>query len=1200
MTTAIQTFLSYKRESQPQVQRLYHHLRAWGFDAWLDVERIPKGIETGSISWMDAIDKGLRGSRVMIACITPQALGSQNVRQEWTWALLAGRRILFLRLEAYDEAQMPHQFSGVNYIDFVADFDRGLTDLKQALTEYTASPDAQMLLKDVGWPSTQAVLARLDELKRRFEAQVPRRGADRDIHREHEGAFSQLRDRVRRYWLEGSLRPGLEEVRLLALPITFEPRAVVQHREWRDDPVRHSLDIRTVFDGLGQFAILGAPGSGKTTILMQLALELLLDESKAWQQRTPFLLNLSSWRPDTSLRNWLLEEGYKTYRIAPKLLARWLDNKQLVLLLDGFDEIPAEHRAAAISAINDFRADKAYASHPLVVATRIAEFRLASDDMQRGFALNGAIALEQIDAVQIERFLEPSEGRDALRGLRALYAENGAVQAMARTPFLLNSMAYVYADRPLTALAPELKTIPERQQHLFDAYLEKRLLPLPKRYKDLAQFKRWLAWLATKIGYYGTVFRPADVDLRWFGMRRALWLIDRPLARLRLLRAQPVRLRVYLRFARERQILREMGGGYTFRHEALRLSLLRLNVGADAQIAALIRDLGDETSYEAAASELVHYGVPAIELLAVELKYADAPMRLVAAWALGQMRAPAVEPLIAAFKDTDENVRMVAAWALGQVGTPAVAPLITALIDVDWNVQERAMETLLKIGTPAVEPLIAVLSDANWTVRCGATKVLGQLGDVRAVEPLIAMLKHGNFHLRYLAAQALGQLGDVRAVEPLIDSLRDSNWGVRLASMKALRHFGALAIEMMVATLDDANWYLRERAVWALGEVGDVQVFKPLIVALRDADTFVRERAVWALGEVGDVQPVEPLIDALKDADKDIRLLAAWALGEIGDVRALEPLIGTLKDAVSEVGMLAASALGQLGSPAVEPLIATLKHADANVRIVAAVALGQIGDRAVKPLIAALKDVDADVREGAAVALGQLGDRAVKPLIAELRNVDEDVSVRAASVLGQIGSPAVEPLITAFKEGDTRMRLVAAWALGQISMPAFNLLISQLKSNDYYVRSMALAVLVSIGTPAVGPLIAALKDVDTFAAHRRTAEALGQIGTSAVEPLIVALKDADKYVRAGAAEALGQIGDVRAVDPLIAALKDDNEAVRSRAATALEQIRDVRGVEPLIAKLRDVNQVVRSRAADALRKIGTPEALQALEDAGWR
>jgi HEAT repeat protein len=132
---------------------------------------------------------------------------------------------------------------------------------------------------------------------------------------------------------------------------------------------------------------------------------------------------------------------------------------------------------------------------------------------------------------------------------------------------------------------------------------------------------------------------------------------------------------------------------------------------------------------------------------------------------------------------------------------------------------------------------------------------------------------------------------------------------------------------------------------------------------------------------------------------------------------------------------------------------------------------------------------------------------------------------------------------------------------------------------------------------AVDLLITALADRGV-SVRAEAASALGVLGDArAVDPLIAALADRGAYVSTNAARALSQFGDLALV-PLTAALANPDKAIRYGAVIALKMLDDVQAVNPLITALGDLDRRVRSSAAEALTRIGTPEALAAVD--AWR
>jgi thioredoxin 1 len=122
-------FISYKRENEDFARHLRDLLNEWGFNPWLDVCNIYPGD-----NWDAKIDQGLKEARVMIGLITPEALNSQHVQDEWAWAKENNRRLILLRLKPFNPETMSHRFIRINYIDLVQNESAGIKSLHQALT----------------------------------------------------------------------------------------------------------------------------------------------------------------------------------------------------------------------------------------------------------------------------------------------------------------------------------------------------------------------------------------------------------------------------------------------------------------------------------------------------------------------------------------------------------------------------------------------------------------------------------------------------------------------------------------------------------------------------------------------------------------------------------------------------------------------------------------------------------------------------------------------------------------------------------------------------------------------------------------------------------------------------------------------------------------------------------------------------------
>ena len=107
-----------------------------------------------------------------------------------------------------------------------------------------------------------------------------------------------------------------------------------------------------LFDQLGTgrtLLLLGEPGAGKTITLLQLARELLTRAEQDMEALIPVVFNLSSWGSKTlSIADWLAAELTTKYQVPKAIAQPWIREQQLLLLLDGLDEVRAEHRDACV------------------------------------------------------------------------------------------------------------------------------------------------------------------------------------------------------------------------------------------------------------------------------------------------------------------------------------------------------------------------------------------------------------------------------------------------------------------------------------------------------------------------------------------------------------------------------------------------------------------------------------------------------------------------------------------------------------------------------------------------------------------------------------------------------------------------------------------------------------------------------------
>ena len=339
---------------------------------------------------------------------------------------------------------------------------------------------------------------------------------------------------------------------------------------------------------------------------------------------------------------------------------------------------------------------------------------------------------------------------------------------------------------------------------------------------------------------------------------------------------------------------------------------------------------------------------------------------------------------------------------LAQVATPSAARRLIEHGLMPWNeaVQRESLDALIRLGEPAVSPLIEALGwrrgslgESPW-LRFSPVDALAGIGEP-AVGPVVHTLKQTIQALENSKDEEKSQRIRMRQIQERVT--------------EALGRIGEPALTSLLTMLADENRALRVSATVALGEVGGKAAVGSLIEALNDEDKEVRAEAANALGKIRDKRAVAPLVALLSDNYYKCAEKAAWALGEIGDEQAVEPLTEGLK----RLPWMASSedrALGKICDPrAIEPLIGALvdRHRTRIDTEDIAWALGKFKARQAVPLLIDLLREGYGTTQVACWALGMVGDeRAVEPLIQEMMAPQENARTAqkaAARALGIIG-----------------------------------------------------------------------------------------------------------------------------------------------------------------------------------------------------
>lgn len=219
------------------------------------------------------------------------------------------------------------------------------------------------------------------------------------------------------------------------------------------------------------------------------------------------------------------------------------------------------------------------------------------------------------------------------------------------------------------------------------------------------------------------------------------------------------------------------------------------------------------------------------------------------------------------------------------------------------------------VGDPeAVTDLIPLLRDEHPDVQLAAGLALGAVNTESALEALVEALTEGSEPLRQAAAETFAAMPD-EGYPILYDAIQDEDMMLRRAAVFGLRRVrtGWALSAIYRAFLEDSQWYVRSAAQIAFQELQYghdryVQSYPPA-----DSLTWLVN---WA-AERGENMPTgegahQVLLRALQEGEPPIRPVAAAVIGQLGLVTVLKPLYGALRDRQAEVRDAAYRALADM------------------------------------------------------------------------------------------------------------------------------------------------------------------------------------------------------------------------------------------------------------------------------------------------
>jgi TIR domain/NACHT domain len=330
------------------------------------------------------------------------------------------------------------------------------------------------------------------------------RGQTRRVVEQTSRNRSAMIEKVRTIWITGFLQKSLfHEIRI---PLGLSDRQcavarpfdlLVMRPDEGERPLPSGTRVVDIYESMDKaILILGAPGSGKTTELLELAKELLTRAAEDPSHPIPVIFPLSTWAETRKpLVQWLEDELNLRYDVPRKIAHEWMASDQVMPMLDGLDEVATEQRAACVEAINSFR--QSHGLIPLAITSRTVDYEV----LHKPLRLHGAILVRPLTGDQVTSYL--ADLGSAGEPVRTALHEESSLWQLLDSPLMLNIVTVAHSGK---TKAPPLAsgTMAMRRDYLFLLYVNQMLQrrTATRRYPP-EQTVRCLNWLAHQMANRG-------------------------------------------------------------------------------------------------------------------------------------------------------------------------------------------------------------------------------------------------------------------------------------------------------------------------------------------------------------------------------------------------------------------------------------------------------------------------------------------------------------------------------------------------------------------------------------------------------------------------------------------------------------------------------------------------------------------------
>ncbi|MEV0172712.1 NACHT domain-containing protein [Streptomyces sp. NPDC050803] len=332
-------------------------------------------------------------------------------------------------------------------------------------------------------------------------------------------------------WTAASPLLSDHEANVRRMPVGAEPAASGQ-----------PMDLTGDFDAIGPFfetvpsrrlVVLGAPGAGKSALVLHLARALLRD--RAPEDPVPALLPIASWNPtEEDLWHWAcrrLSAQHPAALRTPQVAHDLITSGRILPILDGFDELPEPTRPKALASLRRSLNDPAR----LVLTCRIEEYEEAVAEAHTVLPAAAVVELRPLDVDDLKAYLPRTAPRtDPLEETTTKWSpvlarladeddqapEVVALRSVLGTPLMVSLARVAYSETredPGELLEEERFREPAAvERHLYEAFLTATYENGSGSRWSGEQARRWVGYLAAQLRSKG------EQDIAWWRLGDAV------------------------------------------------------------------------------------------------------------------------------------------------------------------------------------------------------------------------------------------------------------------------------------------------------------------------------------------------------------------------------------------------------------------------------------------------------------------------------------------------------------------------------------------------------------------------------------------------------------------------------------------------------------------------------------------------------